>query len=108
MSTSFILFKIEKHTKFKKKIIEIFLQMYYRPIRSVRPRFPRKCDRHSRDLTQLPSGYNFAVKPATNQRVGCTLDRMWSRNILWKSLHQLGHTTLSIISSTIQLELIST
>ena len=30
------------------------------------PRFAGKCDPQSRDLTQLPRGYNFAVKPATN------------------------------------------
>ena len=31
-----------------------------------RPRFAGKCDPQSRDLTHLPKGYNFAVKPATN------------------------------------------
>ena len=36
-----------------------------------RPRFAGKCDIQSRDLTQLPSGYNFAVKP---------LEIMWPRN----------------------------
>ena len=35
-------------------------------ISSFLPRFTGKCDPQSRDLTQLPSGYNFAVKPATN------------------------------------------
>ena len=31
-----------------------------------RPRFAGRYDPQSRDLSQLPSGYNFAVKPATN------------------------------------------
>ena len=31
------------------------------------PRCAGKCDPQSRDLIQLISGYNFAVKPATNQ-----------------------------------------
>ena len=37
---------------------------YHIPI--LRPRFAGKCDPQSSDLTQLPRGYNFAVKPATN------------------------------------------
>ena len=35
-------------------------------IPGLRPRFAAKCDPQSKDLTQLPSGYNFAVKSATN------------------------------------------
>ena len=31
-------------------------------IPSFRPCFADKCDPQSRDLTQFPSGYNFAVK----------------------------------------------
>ena len=33
-------------------------------IPSIRHRFAGKCDPQSRDLTQNPSGYNFAFKPA--------------------------------------------
>ena len=50
-----------------------------------RPCFGDKWDPQSRDLTQLSSGYNFSVKPATNHpivhRVGCTFEMMWPRNI---------------------------
>ena len=38
---------------------------FCRVIHSFRPRFAGRCDRESRDLTQLTSGYNFAVKPIT-------------------------------------------
>ena len=37
------------------------------------PRFAGKCDQQSSDLTQFTSGYNFAVKPATNHpRLSCS------------------------------------
>ena len=57
------------------------------------PRFAGKYDPQSRDLTQLSSGYNFVVKPATLitlvRHVGCTIEIKWLRNIqngLWKCL----------------------
>ena len=34
--------------------------------KAFRPRFAGKCDLQLKDLTQLPSGYNFVVEPATN------------------------------------------
>jgi hypothetical protein len=46
--------------------LRIKLFIFSKVIPSFRPRFTGKCDRQSRDLTQLTSGYNFAIKPTTN------------------------------------------
>ena len=46
-----------------------------------------KCDPQSRDLTQFPSGYNFAVRPATNHpSSSCwmhTWDNVVEKNSKW-------------------------
>ena len=52
----------------------------FRVIPSFRTHFAGKCDSQSRDLTQLPCGY---INSRLNlvHHVGCTVERMWSRNI---------------------------
>ena len=47
-------------------------------ISSFHPHFAGKCDSQSRELTQLPiSGYNFAIKPATNRSSSSCWMRTW-------------------------------
>ena len=64
-------------------------------IPSFGPRFVSECDRQSSDITQIISGYNFAVKPTTNQPSSSCLKKL--RKILYFVVMSLTLSFFSLI-----------